>query len=215
MRGGSAKKAYLFTTIASAGSYPAELCQEAFVRIRPSPVQASSALYAPSVLGQLWLLQPEDEEKLLEDVCPTTCSLDPCPSWFLKASWRELTGWVLGVTDASLEKKGVPSAFKDPEALNNYCLPFVAKCSRWWWSSFRHAWRNLNIWLHLSAFRPGHGPETALLDGIYQERDVGNLTLISLTFWLLLIPFDHSIQSAVAQGGADWEHVIQWFHSNL
>ena len=85
-------------------------------------------------MGGFQSLQPDDVVRLLGEVMATTCLLDTCPSWLIKATRKGLVDWVGGVVNASLQQGRIPSCLKeaivkplfkklslDPTILSNYC----------------------------------------------------------------------------------------------
>ena len=56
------------------------------------PGEVSSALRGHVSWDQFLLFQP-DVDKTLESVHPTTCKLDPCPSWLIRSGRGGSGGW--------------------------------------------------------------------------------------------------------------------------
>ncbi|KAF7253873.1 putative RNA-directed DNA polymerase from transposon BS [Varanus komodoensis] len=87
----------------------------------------------PQLIDEFQLLRPDDVDKVLGQVHPTTCLLDPCPSWLLKKAKDGIGTWILEVVNVSLRDGWVPSSLKeavvrlvlkkaslDPEVAVNY-----------------------------------------------------------------------------------------------
>ncbi|KAF7253167.1 Xanthine dehydrogenase/oxidase [Varanus komodoensis] len=98
----------------------------------------------PDLLDEFQLLWPDDVDKVLGRVRPTTCLLDPCPSWLINDSKHGIGTWILEVVNASLREGWVPAPLKeavvqpvlkkaslDPEMATNYRpvanIPFLGK----------------------------------------------------------------------------------------
>ncbi|KAF7245591.1 Eukaryotic translation initiation factor 3 subunit M, partial [Varanus komodoensis] len=64
-------------------------------------------------MDEFQLLRPDDVDKVLGQVRPTTCLLDPCPSWLLKKAKDGIGTWILEVVNASLRDGWVPSSLKE------------------------------------------------------------------------------------------------------
>ncbi|KAF7241902.1 Non-homologous end-joining factor 1 [Varanus komodoensis] len=58
----------------------------------------------PKLLEEFQLLRPNDVDKVLGRVRPTTCLLDPCPSWLINNSKHGIGTWILEVVNASLRE---------------------------------------------------------------------------------------------------------------
>ncbi|KAF7246325.1 Phospholipase ABHD3, partial [Varanus komodoensis] len=61
--------------------------------LRETPMLPSG----PELLDEFQLLRPDDVDKVLGQVRPTTCLLDPCPSWLIKDSKHGIGTWILEV----------------------------------------------------------------------------------------------------------------------
>ncbi|KAF7244332.1 hypothetical protein EYD10_09255 [Varanus komodoensis] len=98
----------------------------------------------PELLDEFQLLRPDDVDKVLGQVRPTTCLLDPCPSWFINNSKHRIGTWILEVVNTSLREGRVSAPLKeavvqlvlkkaslDPEMATNYRpvanIPFLGK----------------------------------------------------------------------------------------
>ncbi|KAF7242038.1 putative RNA-directed DNA polymerase from transposon BS [Varanus komodoensis] len=96
------------------------------------------------LLDEFQLMRPDDVDKVLGQVRPTTCLLDTCPSWLLTKAKHWIGAWILEVINASLRDGRVPAPLKeavvrpvpkkaslDPEMAANYRLvaniPFLGK----------------------------------------------------------------------------------------
>ncbi|KAF7240874.1 putative RNA-directed DNA polymerase from transposon BS [Varanus komodoensis] len=159
-------------------------------------------------MDEFQLLRPDDVDKVLGRVCPTTCLLDPCPSWLINNSKHWIGIWILEVVNASLREGRVPASLKEAvlewvvagqlQALLDeidYLDPFQ------------------------SGFRPGYGTESALValyDGLCREKDRGSASLlVLLDLSAAFDTIDHGILldrlAGVGVGGT----VLQWFRSYL
>ncbi|KAF7243767.1 Serine/threonine-protein phosphatase 6 regulatory ankyrin repeat subunit B [Varanus komodoensis] len=98
----------------------------------------------PALLDEFQLLWPDDVDKVLGRVRPTTCLLDPCPSWLINNFKHGIGTWILEVVNASQREGRVPAPLKeavvrpvlkkaslDPEMATNYRpvanIPFLGK----------------------------------------------------------------------------------------
>ncbi|XP_061465819.1 uncharacterized protein LOC133376896 [Rhineura floridana] len=64
--------------------------------------EVSRAQPCPDFLDEFQLVQLEDVDKVLGQVCATISMLDPCPYWLIKASRDGTAGWAREVINASL-----------------------------------------------------------------------------------------------------------------
>ncbi|KAF7252401.1 hypothetical protein EYD10_01895 [Varanus komodoensis] len=98
----------------------------------------------PKLMDEFQLLRPDDVDKVLGRVRPTTCLLDPCLSWLINNAKHGIGIWILEVVNASLREGRVPASLKevvvrpvlkkvslDPEMATNYRpvanIPFLDK----------------------------------------------------------------------------------------
>ncbi|KAF7254138.1 hypothetical protein EYD10_00669 [Varanus komodoensis] len=128
----------------------------------------------PDLLDEFQLLRPDDVDKVLGRVRPTTCLLDPCPSWLINDSKHGIGTWILEVVNASLREGRVPAPLKeavirlvlkkaslDPEMATNYRpvanIPFLGKVlERVVAGQLQALLMKLIIWTHCSlASDPG------------------------------------------------------------
>ncbi|KAF7248501.1 RNA-directed DNA polymerase from mobile element jockey, partial [Varanus komodoensis] len=181
---------------------------------------------------------PYDVDKVLGQVCPTTCLLDPCPSWLLTKAKHGIGAWILEVINASLRDGQVPAPLKeavvkpvlkkaslDPEMAANYRLvaniPFLGKVLEWVVAGQLQALLDENDYLDpfQSGFRPRYGTESALVtlyDDLCRERDKGSASLlVLLDFSAAFNTINHGILldrlAGPGVGGTAW----QWFRSYL
>ncbi|KAF7246241.1 RNA-directed DNA polymerase from mobile element jockey [Varanus komodoensis] len=150
----------------------------------------------PKLMDEFQLLQPDDVDKVLGRVRPTTCLLDPCPSWLINNAKHGIGIWILEVVNASLREGRVPASLKeavvrpvlkkaslDPEMATNYRpvanIPFLGKVLE------RVVAVDETDYLDpfQSGFRPGYGTESALVtlyDDLCREKDRGSASLLVL-----------------------------------
>uniref|UniRef100_A0A670IP01 Reverse transcriptase domain-containing protein n=1 Tax=Podarcis muralis TaxID=64176 RepID=A0A670IP01_PODMU len=200
--------------------------------------ESARVLSSPVIWDQFQSVTFEDVDRLLGKVKPTTCLLDPCPSWLIKASREGLGDGLCGVVNASLCEGAFPDPLKeavikpllkktslDPANLANYRpvsnLPFLGKVIE------RVVAKQLQACLedadHLdpfqSGFRPHHGTETALVvlvDDLRQARDKGeSCFLVLLDLSAAFDTIDHNILLDRLEGLGAGGTVIRWFRSFL
>uniref|UniRef100_A0A670JAY7 Reverse transcriptase domain-containing protein n=1 Tax=Podarcis muralis TaxID=64176 RepID=A0A670JAY7_PODMU len=154
------------------------------------------------VLDHFDRISPADVDRLLRAGKPTTCPLDPCPSWLIRACPDEVRAPLGDIINLSLGIGTFPGELKeavvrpllkktslDPLDLSNYRpvsnLPFLGKVIE------RAAAEQLGRFLDetsaldpfQSGFRAGHGTETALValtDDLRRQLDRGGSGLLIL-----------------------------------
>ncbi|KAF7253346.1 hypothetical protein EYD10_01268 [Varanus komodoensis] len=192
---------------------------------------------SPQLMDEFQLLWPDDVDKVLGQVRPTTCLLDPCPSWLLKKAKDGIGTWILEVVNASLRDGRVLSSLKeavvrpvlkkaslDPEVAANYRpvanIPFLGKVLERVVAGQLQAFLDETDYLDpfQSGFRPGYGAESALValyDDLCRERDRGSASLlVLLDLSAAFHTIDHGILNRLAGlgvGGTAW----RWFRSYL
>ncbi|KAF7253219.1 hypothetical protein EYD10_00056 [Varanus komodoensis] len=199
--------------------------------------EVSRAPSGPSLLDEFQLLRPDDVDKVLGMVRPTTCLLDPCQSWLLKEASYGIGPWVREVVNTSLREGRVPFPLKeaviqpilkkaslDPELAASFRLvantPFLGKVLERLVAGQLHFLDEMDyLDPFQSSFRPGYGTEFALValyDDLCRERDKGSASLLLLLD--LSAAFDtinHRILlerlAGLGVGGSAW----QWFYSYL
>uniref|UniRef100_A0A670II27 Reverse transcriptase domain-containing protein n=1 Tax=Podarcis muralis TaxID=64176 RepID=A0A670II27_PODMU len=200
--------------------------------------ESARVLSGPVTRDQFQSVTSEDVDRLLGQVKPTTCLLDPCPSWLIKASREGLGDGLRGVVNAFLCEGAFPDPLKevvikpllkktslDPANLANYHpvsnLPFLGKVIE------RVIVEQLQAGLedadHLdpfqSGFRPHHGTETALValdDDLRRARDKGeSCFLVLLDLSAAFDTINHNILLDRLEGLGAGGTVIQWFCSFL
>ncbi|KAF7246131.1 Transmembrane protein 68 [Varanus komodoensis] len=157
---------------------------------------------SPQLMDDFQLLRPDDVDKVLGKVRPTTCLLDPCPSWLLKKAKDGNGTWILEVVNASLRDGRVPAPLKevvvrpflkkaslDPEVATNYRpvanIPFLGKVLERVVAGQLQALLDETDYLDpfQSGFRPEYSSESALValyDDLCRERDRGSASLLVL-----------------------------------
>ncbi|KAF7243419.1 RNA-directed DNA polymerase from mobile element jockey [Varanus komodoensis] len=192
----------------------------------------------PNLLDEFQLLQPDDMDKVLGQVCPTTCLLDPCPSWLLNNTKYGIGTWILEVVNASLRDGRVPAPLKeavvqpvlkkaslDPEMATNYRLaaniPFLGKVLEWVVVGQLQALLDETDYLDpfQSGFRPRYGTESALValyDDLCREKDRGSASLlVLLDLSAAFDTIDHGILLDRLAGLGGGGTALQWFRSYL
>uniref|UniRef100_A0A670JM86 Reverse transcriptase domain-containing protein n=1 Tax=Podarcis muralis TaxID=64176 RepID=A0A670JM86_PODMU len=217
----------------------AQIREEVDSTVGAGPGQESARVLSSQVeWDQFQSVTSEDVDRLLGRVKPTTCLLDPCPSWLIKASREGLGDGLRGVVNASLREGAFPDPLKeavikpllkkpslDAATMANYRpvsnLPFLGKVIE------RAVAEQLQARLeeadHLdpfqSGFRPHHGTETALValvDDLRRARDKGeSCFLVLLDLSAAFDTIDHNILLDRLQGLGAGGTVIQWFRSFL
>uniref|UniRef100_A0A670I7A7 Reverse transcriptase domain-containing protein n=1 Tax=Podarcis muralis TaxID=64176 RepID=A0A670I7A7_PODMU len=217
----------------------AQIREEVDSTVGEGPGRESARVLSSQVeWDQFQSVTSEDVDRLLGRVKPTTCLLDPCPSWLIKASREGLGDGLRGVVNASLREGAFPDPLKeavikpllkkpslDAATMANYRpvsnLPFLGKVIE------RAVAEQLQARLeeadHLdpfqSGFRPHHGTETALValvDDLRRARDKGeSCFLVLLDLSAAFDTIDHNILLDRLQGLGAGGTVIQWFRSFL
>ncbi|KAF7236187.1 putative RNA-directed DNA polymerase from transposon BS [Varanus komodoensis] len=202
--------------------------------LRETPMLPSG----PELLDEFQLLRPDDVDKVLGRVRPTTCLLDPCPSWLIKDSKHGIGTWILEVVNASLREGQVPAPLKeavvrpvlkkaslDPEMATNYRpvanIPFLGKVLERVVAGQLQALLDETDYLDpfQSGFRPGYGTESALValyDDLCREKDRGSASLlVLLDLSAAFDTIDHGILLDRFAGLGVGGTALQWFRSYL
>uniref|UniRef100_A0A803THP9 ribonuclease H n=1 Tax=Anolis carolinensis TaxID=28377 RepID=A0A803THP9_ANOCA len=198
-----------------------------------------SAPACPVLLDSFQLVELEDMDKILGEARPTTCILDPCPSWLVREVRGGLAEWVKVVVNASLQEGKFPASLKTAvikhavekaiigshsiRKLSAYfqsplfgqclgtCDCFAAPGDSWFDTDFLDPAQ--------SGFRPGHGTETALValvDDLRRELDRGSVSLlVLLDLSAAFDTVDHGILLGRLAGMGLGGTVLQWLHSFL
>ncbi|KAF7247943.1 Phosphatidylinositol N-acetylglucosaminyltransferase subunit A [Varanus komodoensis] len=192
----------------------------------------------PDLLNEFQLLRPDDVDKVLGQVRPTTCLLDPCPSWLINDSKHGIGTWILEVVNASLREGRVPAPLKeavvrpvlkkvslDPEMATNYRpvanIPFLGKVLERVVAGQLQALLDETDYLDplQSGFRPGYGTESALValyDDLCREKDRGSASLlVLLDLSAAFDTIDHGILLDRLAGLGVGGTALQWFRSYL
>ncbi|KAF7252893.1 putative RNA-directed DNA polymerase from transposon BS [Varanus komodoensis] len=192
----------------------------------------------PDLLDEFQLLRPDDVDKVLGRVRPTTCLLDPCPSWLINDSKHGIGTWILEVVNASLREGRVPAPLKeavvrpvlkkaslDPEMATNYRpvanIPFLGKVLERVVAGQLQALLDETDYLDplQSGFRPGYGTESALValyDDLCREKDRGSASLlVLLDLSAAFDTIDHGILLDRLAGLGVGGTALQWFRSYL
>ncbi|KAF7247933.1 Nephrocystin-3 [Varanus komodoensis] len=192
----------------------------------------------PELLDEFQLLRPDDVDKVLGRVRPTTCLLDPCPSWLIKDSKHGIGTWILEVVNASLREGRVPAPLKeavvrpvlkkaslDPGMAANYRpvanIPFLGKVLERVVAGQLQALLDETDYLDpfQSGFRPGYGTESALValyDDLCREKDRGSASLlVLLDLSAAFDTIDHGILLDRLAGLGVGGTALRWFRSYL
>ncbi|KAF7247075.1 putative RNA-directed DNA polymerase from transposon BS [Varanus komodoensis] len=192
----------------------------------------------PKLMDEFQLLRPDDVDKALGRVRPTTCLLDPCPSWLIDNAKHRIGTWILEVVNASLRESQVPAPLKEavvrpvlkkaslyPEMATNYRpvanIPFLGKVLEQVVAGQLQALLEETDYLDpfQSGFRPRYSTESALValyDDLCREKDRGSASLLVLLDRSAAFDtIDHGILLDRLAGLEVGGTALQWFHSYL
>ncbi|KAF7235017.1 C-type lectin domain family 2 member D, partial [Varanus komodoensis] len=217
----------------------AQICHELDTTIDSELSKETPTLPSgPDLLDEFQLLRPNDVDKVLGRVRPTTCLLDPCPSWLINDSKHGIGTWILEVVNASLREGRVPAPLKeavvrpvlkkaslDPEMATNYRpvanIPFLGKVLERVVAGQLQALSDETDYLDplQSSFRPGYSTESALValyDDLCREKDRGSASLlVLLDLSAAFDTIDHGIPLDRLAGLGVGGTALQWFRSYL
>ncbi|KAF7250327.1 Microtubule-associated serine/threonine-protein kinase 4 [Varanus komodoensis] len=191
----------------------------------------------PKLMDEFQLLRPDDVDKELGRVRPTTCLLDPCPSWLINNAKHRIGIWNLEVVNASLREGRIPAPIKeavvrpvlkkaslDPEMAANYRLvaniPFLGKVLERVVAGQLQALLEETDYLDpfQSGFRSGYGTESALV-ALYNDLCREGRGCVSLLVLLDLSAafdtIDHGVLLDRLAGLGVGGTALQWFRSYL
>ncbi|KAF7245202.1 Receptor-type tyrosine-protein phosphatase mu [Varanus komodoensis] len=91
-----------------------QICHELDSTIESDPTgEVPMLLSGTDLMDKFQLLRPDDVDKVLGQVHPTTCLLDPCPSWLLRKAKDRIGTWILEAVNTSLRDGRVPAPLKE------------------------------------------------------------------------------------------------------
>ncbi|KAJ0062165.1 hypothetical protein NL108_017132 [Boleophthalmus pectinirostris] len=208
-------------------------------QIQPSNICITSPLILSNTLDSFALVDATTLNKIILQLKPATCFLDPIPTSLFKSVFNFLAQEVLNIVNLSLQTGVFPTPLKtamvkpllkkdnlDPSLLSNYRpvsnLPFLSKIlEKIVFNQINDFMIANNIFeIHQSGFRVHHSTETALvkiLDDIRSNMDKKNLSvLVLLDLTAAFDTVDHCIlldrlHYAVGLSGS----VFNWFKSFL
>ncbi|KAF7251184.1 Brother of CDO [Varanus komodoensis] len=149
------------------------------------------------LMDEFQLMRPDAVDKVLGQVRPTTCLLEPCP-WLLTKAKHRIGSWILEVINASLWDGWVPAPLKeavirpvlkkaslDPEVATSYRLvaniPLLGKMLEWVVAGQLQVLLDETDYLDpfQSCFRPRYCTESALVT-LYDDLCRGSASLLVL-----------------------------------
>uniref|UniRef100_A0A8D2LLU3 Reverse transcriptase domain-containing protein n=1 Tax=Varanus komodoensis TaxID=61221 RepID=A0A8D2LLU3_VARKO len=216
----------------------AQIRHELYSTIESDSVGEVPMMPSPQFMYEFQLLQPDNVDKVLGQVRPTTCLLDPCPSWLLKNAKDGIVTWILEVVNASFRDGRVPATLKervvqpvlkkeslDPEVVAYYRpvanIPFLGKVLERVVVGQLQALLDETDYLDpfQSGFRPRYGTESALValyDDLCRERDRGSASLlVLLDLSAAFNTIDHGILLDRLAGLGVGGTALRWFRSYL
>ncbi|KAF7236044.1 putative RNA-directed DNA polymerase from transposon BS [Varanus komodoensis] len=192
----------------------------------------------PKLMDEFQLLRPDDVDKVLGRLRPTTCLLDSCPSWLINNAKHGIGIWILEVVNTSLREGRVPAPLKeavvrlvlkkaslDPDMATNYRpvanIPFLGKLLERVVVGQLQALLDETDYLDpfQFGFRPGYGTESALVslyDDLCREKDRGSASLlVLLDLSAVFDTINHGIFLDRLAGLGVGGTALQWFCSYL
>ena len=218
-----------------------------FCRSKVANIRSSTATVPPpdiqarqSASLTAFIPVTEDEiQSILASAPPTSCPLDPLPTWLLKKLAPHITPVICNLCNLSLQTGSFPSCLKralvyprikksnmDPDSLSSYRpisnLSYISKVlERIVAKRFTSHANESNLFpVHQSAYRAHHSTETAVLsvhNALIRSIDSGNVSmLVLLDLSAAFDTVDHNILLSVLNTRFSINGTaLDWFRSYL